>query len=148
MAEAPSPPLDLDSLDLETLKALCRARRAELASQKSEIERMKLLILKLKRLQFGRKSEKIDGRIEQLELRLEELEAAEAEAEPEPDSAPEVFLEGVRHKPRRRELPPELPRETITENPKQKNCPDCGGALRKLARTSPRRSSTPRRASK
>ncbi len=139
MADAPLPPLDLDSLDLSALKALCRAQHAELASQKialeshkGEIERMKLLILKLKRLQFGRKSEKIDSRIEQLELRLEELEAAEAEAAPEPDSAPEALLEGVRRKPARRELPPELPRETITENPKQKSCPDCGGALRKL----------------
>ncbi len=139
MAEAPSPALDLDSLDLETLRALCRAQHAELASQKialeshkSEIERMKLLILKLKRLQFGRKSEKIDSRIEQLELRLEELEAAEAEAAPEPDSAPEAFLEGVRRKPRRRELPPELPRETVVQQPAEKSCPDCGGALRKL----------------
>jgi transposase len=132
MAEAPSPALDLDSLDLESLRALCRAQRIELDSHKSEIERMKLLILKLKRLQFGRKSEKIDRRIEQLELRLEELEAAEAEAAPEPEGASEAMLEAVRRKPVRRELPAELPRETVVQEPAEKSCPDCGGALCKL----------------
>ena len=139
MAEAPSPALDLDSLDLETLRALCRAQQLELASQqleldsqKGEIERMKLLILKLKRLQFGRKSEKIESRIEQLELRLEELEAAQAEAAPEPGSELEALLETVRRKPARRELPPELPRETVVQQPAETSCPDCGGALRPL----------------
>ena len=34
---------------------------------------------KLRRLQFGRKSEKLDCDIEQLELRLDELEATQAE---------------------------------------------------------------------
>jgi len=36
-----------------------------------------LLIAKLRRMQFGRRSEKLDRQIEQLELRLEELEADE-----------------------------------------------------------------------
>ena len=47
MADAASPAPDVDSLDLESLRALCRAQKTELASQKSEIEWMKLLILKL-----------------------------------------------------------------------------------------------------
>ncbi|MFO7477767.1 MAG: IS66 family transposase [Methyloceanibacter sp.] len=132
MADAASPALDLDSLDLEALRALCRAQKTELDSQKSEIERMKLLILKLKRLQFGRKSEKIDRRIEQLELRLEELEATQAETAPEPGSALEALLEPVRRKPARRELPAELPRETVVQEPAEKSCPDCGGGLRPL----------------
>ena len=132
MDEAPSSALDLESLDLEALRALCRAQLVELASHKSEIERMKLLILKLKRLQFGRKSEKIESRIEQLELRLEELEAAQAETAPEPGSALEAALEPVRRKPARRELPAELPRETVVQEPAETSCPDCGGALRKL----------------
>jgi transposase len=132
MTDAASPALDLDSLDLESLRALCRAQKTELDSQKSEIERMKLLILKLKRLQFGRKSEKIDRRIEQLELRLEELETAQAETAPEPGSALEAALETVRRKPARRELPPELPREVVVQEPNETSCPDCGGALRKL----------------
>ena len=132
MAEAASPAIDVDALELEALRALCRAQKLELESQKSEIERMKLLILKLKRLGFGRKSEKIDRRIEQLELRLEELEAAEAETAPEPGSASEALLEAVRRKPARRELPAALPRETVVQEPAETSCPDCGGALRKL----------------
>jgi hypothetical protein len=35
---------------------------------------LKLLIAKLQRMQFGRKSEKLERRIEQLQLRLEALE--------------------------------------------------------------------------
>ena len=53
---------------------------AALASRAAEIEHLKLLIAKLRRMQFGRKSEKLDGQIEQLELRLEELEADEGAA--------------------------------------------------------------------
>jgi len=40
---------------------------------------LKLLIAKLRRMQFGRKSEKLERQIEQLELRLDELEATQAE---------------------------------------------------------------------
>ena len=43
---------------------------------RAEIEHLKLLIAKLRRMQFGRKSEKLDRQIEQLELRLEELQSA------------------------------------------------------------------------
>ena len=44
----------------------------------NEIEHLKLLIAKLRRMQFGRKSEKLERQIEQLELKLEELETAKA----------------------------------------------------------------------
>ena len=65
------------------------------------------MIAKLRRMQFGRKSEKLDHQIEQLELQLEDLQADEAEAErkmPEADRAP-------RRKSVRRPLPDHLPRE-------------------------------------
>src|SRR6267154_2744903 len=68
---------DLDSLDVQALKALLLAAH-------SEIENLKLFILKLKRMQFGPRSEKLDRNIEQLELRLEELEANQAAADPLP----------------------------------------------------------------
>ena len=71
------------------------AQRAQLEANASEIERMKLLILKLKRMQFGRKSEKIERRIEQLELCLEDLEASQASSAPEPGSPLEAVLEQV-----------------------------------------------------
>ena len=49
----------------------------QLSSRVIEIEHLKLMPAKLRRMQFGRKSEKLDRQIEQLELRLEELQADE-----------------------------------------------------------------------
>jgi predicted RecB family endonuclease len=66
---------DLSGLDADALRALILSQQEELASRDTEIENLKLLVLKLKRMQFGRKSEKLDNQIEQLELRLEDLEA-------------------------------------------------------------------------
>jgi transposase len=45
------------------------AQHEALVSRETEVENLKLLILKLRRMQFGRKSEKLDREIEQLELR-------------------------------------------------------------------------------
>jgi hypothetical protein len=53
----------------------------QLTTSSVEIEHLKLMIAKLRRMQFGRKSEKLDHQIEQLELQLEDLQAAEGEAE-------------------------------------------------------------------
>ena len=66
---------DLNTLDREALKALLRTTHEQLLSRESEIEHLKLLLAKLQRMQFGRKSEKLERQIEQLELRLEDLEA-------------------------------------------------------------------------
>ena len=67
----------LDDLpdDVDSLKALVLASRAE-------VEHLKLVITKLKRLQFGRRSEKLEREIEQLELRLEELQVSAVSASP------------------------------------------------------------------
>ena len=69
---------DLDRLDAPGLKALILSQHDQLLSHQSEIEHLKLLIAKLRRMQFGRKSEKLEWQIEQLELKLEELETAKA----------------------------------------------------------------------
>ncbi|WP_426075140.1 transposase domain-containing protein, partial [Janthinobacterium sp. DSP2-3-3] len=73
-------PADLPN-DIDALKALLWAREVEVAGLKaqlntraSEIEHLKLQIAKLRRMQFGRKSEKLDHQIEQLELQLEDLQ--------------------------------------------------------------------------
>ena len=44
------------------------SQQQELLSHRSEIEHLKLLIAKLRRMQFGRRSEKVERQIEQLEL--------------------------------------------------------------------------------
>lgn len=121
---------DLDQLNPNELKALIISQHELIASRDSEIEQLKLLIAKLRRMQFGRKSEKLERQIEQLELRLEALQMNDAEtvaALPKPMAN----VEGVA-RPARRPLPVHLPREVRTHLPKQEACPDCGGALRKL----------------
>ena len=89
---------------------------------------MKLLISKLKRMQFGSSSEKLGQHIGQLELQLEDLQTNRAETADSPSPASAVRS----HKPARRPLPADLPRETENLEPKEKACPDCGGNLSKL----------------
>src|SRR5216110_2275774 len=144
---------DLDTLNHEALKALIIAqhaqilskdeqllskdeqllrKEAQLASRDEEIERLKLLIAKLRRMQFGRKSEKLDWQIEQLELKLDELEASRAQqlaASPAPMAVSVVNRAAKRA---RQPLPAHLPRETHRVLPKQEVCPDCGGKLKQL----------------
>jgi transposase len=122
---------DLDTLDVQSLKALVLAKQAELDSRTTEIENLKLLILKLKRMHFGPSSEKYDHDIQQLELRLEDLEANQAAAE-RPVAVTIALNQSASRKPARRPLPAALPRETETIAPEQEACPDCGGKLRPL----------------
>lgn len=70
---------DLDTLDVAALKDMVIRQHAQISTHDAEIERLRLIIARLRRLQFGRKSEKIQKEIEQLELQLEDLEAASAE---------------------------------------------------------------------
>src|SRR5450830_1537248 len=102
--------------------------RAQLTTTEVEIEHLKLMIAKLRRMQFGRKSEKLDHQIEQLELQLEDLQATEGEAErerPPVDKAP-------RNKPTRKPLPEHLPRDEKMYSSPSEACPACGGGLRPL----------------
>jgi transposase len=124
---------DLDTLDVQSLKALVLAKQAELDARTTEIENLKLLILKLKRMHFGPRSEKYDRDIQQLELRLEDLEASQAATEPPPIVPATIVLkQQAPRKPARRPLPADLPRETETIAPEHQACPDCGGTLRHL----------------
>jgi len=110
------------------------ATQEQLQSREREIEHLKLLLAKLHRMQFGRKSEKLERQIEQLELRLEELESKRSEQEPNaPEPAPATASSTpTAAKPTRRALPGHLPRQTREHNPKETVCPDCQGELRKL----------------
>jgi transposase len=140
VSEAPSSLPDLHQLDFDALRSLIIAQqeqialqREQLASRDAEIEQLRLLIAKLRRMQFGRKSEKVERQIEQLQLRLDDLEANRAENEV--SSAASVAAAPatpVSRKPDRRPLPEHLPRETQTVLPKETNCPDCGGELKHL----------------
>jgi hypothetical protein len=150
---------DLDSLDVESLKALAIRHQAEIAAQRAEIaardaeieqqrqalsdeieqlrrssseqiEHLKLVIEKLRRRVFGVKSEKIVIQLEQLELHLEELESSRAEME----AAVERVIPAAEPKTRsrRKPLPEHLPREVVTHAFQGHCCPDCGGQLRQF----------------
>src|SRR5271155_907808 len=106
---------DLDTLNPNELKALIFSQREQLVSRDNEIEHLKLLISRLRRVQFGRKSEKLERQIEQLELRLDELEAVRAE-NTRPSQAPAAPMNTA--KPARRPLPEHLPREIRKYPPK------------------------------
>jgi len=87
MPVAPLPDLDtLDAAAPRDMVAQLSSHDAELerlqekiSSHAAEVERLRLVIARLQRLQFGRKSEKIQRQLEQLELQLEDLEARTAE---------------------------------------------------------------------
>ena len=138
---------DLKVLSAEALRALLltthgqllstdnklTVTQEQLQSREREIEHLKLLLVKLHRMQFGRKSEKLQRQIEQLELRLEELESKRSEQEPTvPEPVPVTASTVPATKPARRALPEHLPRETRRHEPKETVCPECQGELRKL----------------
>jgi transposase len=137
---APTLP-DLNTLDREALQRLLLAEHQErmathqqLLQRESEIETLKLLLSQLRRMQFGRKSEKLERQIEQLELRLEDLQLAQAVQEAphsESDCAESSSPTG-KVKSARRQLPAHLPRQTQTHKTQHSVCPDCGGELREL----------------
>lgn len=124
---------DLDSLDLEAMKALVIAQHEgytrTLSSRAAEIERLMLLVAKLQHMLFGRKSEKVLRQIEQLEFQIEDLQVSTAVEE-----AHTVILaeRPAPAKPFRRPLPEHLPREVHTHLTRHEACPDCGGRLREL----------------
>jgi transposase len=115
--------------DLEQLRDTVSTLQKNLSDRTLEIEHLKLWIAKLQRMQFGRKSEKIDRQIEQLELRLEDLQTddgAAAVESPKPRRAEGGKSTG------RKPLPDHLPRRDIVHQPVEEACPQCGGALADL----------------
>jgi transposase len=99
-----------------------------LSSNAIEIEKLKLLIAKLRRMQFGRKSEKLDRQIDELEVKLEDLQVDDEEAA----ALAEQTQKKVRKSPVRKPLPADLPRDVIMYPPPEEACPQCGAELRHL----------------
>ena len=108
----------------DTLPNNLQALKALIAAQRAEIERLKMMISKLRRTQFGRSSEQLDAMVDQLQLGLEELQINHAELTPSIEPAPRTVS-------RRKPLPEHLPREIHVHQP-DSQCSGCGGMLRYL----------------
>src|SRR5215212_11607259 len=103
-----------------------RAEKAQLASQN---DRLRHLIRQLQRLQFGRRSEKLDP--DQLALALEDVEQAIAETEAQQEKADPAFKRARAETRRtsRGSLPEHLPRVEVVIEPENTACTCCGGAM-------------------
>ncbi len=102
--------------------------REQLSTRTAEIEHLKLMIVKLRRMQFGRKSEKLDRQIDQLELRLEDLQADEGQTASCAQRQGRSFRAPAQKKP----LLAHLPHEEQRRAPAEEACPSCDGALKHL----------------
>ncbi len=109
-----------------TEKARLAAECDQLASQN---DRLRHLIRQLQRLQFGRRSEKLDP--DQLNLALEDIEQAVAEIEAQQEKV-DPALKRARAETRRTgrgSLPEHLPRVEIVIEPESTACTCCGRAM-------------------
>src|ERR1044071_9259513 len=148
---------NLETIDIDGLRVLLKdtheqlvATHEQLTARDQKIELLQLMIAKLRRMQFGRKSEKLDQQIQQLQLWLDELATEQEEQDGSPDleataktesksddnhqgadSAQSAKASPV-NKHGRRKLPGHLPREKQVHAPERETCSDCGNQLIKI----------------
>jgi transposase len=134
-----------DSLpdDLAALRALVltawaerdaeRAEKGRLVEERDQLagqnDRLRHLLGQLQRMQFGRRSEKLDP--DQFTLALEDLEQAVAQGEAEQEKADPALRKARSEKRRvgRGPLPEHLPRVEIVLELEDTACPCCGGTM-------------------
>lgn len=118
--------INLDNLpgDTSLLHSLVRDMAALLEHRDGEIERLQQVIRQLQRMQFGRRSERLDP--DQLALGLEDLGADIAAVE---ESHPANLKPAAHSRPHRKPLPEHLAREEILVDVAADACPGCGCAL-------------------
>lgn len=120
--------LDLANLPADTaqLHQLVRDMAAAVAQRDGEIARLETIIKQLQRMQFGRRSERLDP--DQLALGLDDLDADIGRVEA---SRPVIVAVGD-SPPRRRPLPDHLPREDVMLGVATDACPGCGCRLHSI----------------
>jgi transposase len=110
-----------------------RAEKARLADERDRLagqnDRLRHFIRQLQRMQFGRRSERLDP--DQLNLALEDLEQAIAatEAEQEKADPPLKRARAEQRRSGRGALPDHLPRIEVVIEPEDRVCPCCGGTM-------------------
>jgi transposase len=122
-------PLPTDIELLQTLLATARAERDAAIAERDQVlaqnDRLQHLLHQLQRMQFGRRSEKLDP--DQLNLAFEDVEQAIAGSEAQDDKKDPVAARARAAKRRvnRGALPVHLPRVHVTIEPKDTDCPCC-----------------------
>jgi transposase len=121
--------LELDNLpsDVGVLHRLVRDMATAVEHRDGEIERLQTIIKQLQRMQFGRRSERLDP--DQLALSLEDLDADIGRVEA---NLPTVKTETLDARPRRKPLPDHLPRDEVVIDIAADTCPCCGGAMHSI----------------
>jgi len=111
--------------DVATLQALLVAARGERDAAIAARDRLQHLLHQLQRMQFGRRSEKLDA--DQMQLAFEDVEQAVATTEAAADKHNPVRARERADKRRasRGALPVHLPRIHVTIAPEDTNCPCC-----------------------
>ena len=126
-ADANQSPTDIDALQARLVAALTErdAAIAERDAVLTQNNRLMHLLRQLQRMQFGRKSEKLDP--DQFALALEDIEQAEAASEAADDKRNKAAAAARAEKRRanRGALPVHLPRVHVTIEPEDRNCPCC-----------------------
>jgi len=117
---------DLNNLPTETalLHRLVRDIVGTIEHRNGEIERLKSIIKQLQRMQFGRRSDRLDP--DQLALGLEDLDGDLAR---EYESRPHVEKQQAERASHRKPPPDHLPRDEVRLDIDEMTCACCGGAL-------------------
>jgi transposase len=120
--------LDLKNLpsDPKLLQQIISDLSVEVTNLSAENSSLKNQLALLKAKRFGKSSEKLDKQIADLELRIEEEEEENCNKVIEDSLEEESDNKKEKNKPKRKPLPPHLPREEKILNP-DPICPDCGG---------------------
>jgi transposase len=140
-ADTNQSPTDIDALQARLAAALAErdAAIAERDQAMSQNDRLLHLLRQLQRMQFGRKSEKLDP--DQFALALEDVEQAVAASEAVDDRQNKAAAAARAEKRRanRGALPAHLPRVHVTIEPEDRNCPCCRSPMHAIgAETSER----------
>jgi hypothetical protein len=132
--------------EIEAPQALLMATRAErdaaIAERdqiRSQNDRLQHLLPQLQRMQFGRRSEKLDP--DQLHLAFEDIEQAIAASEAEDDKRDPTRARAGAEKRRvnRGALPAHLPRVHVTIEPEDSRCPCCHAPMHVIGEESSER---------
>ena len=124
-------PTDIAELQARLATALAERDAAVAARDEalSQNDRLRHLLHQLQRMQFGRRSEKLDP--DQLGLAFEDVEQAIAASEAADDKQNEAATKSraATRRANRGALPAHLPRVHVTIEPEDKTCPCCRSPL-------------------